>query len=301
MKLRIQKSVPVKCLTLVCGALSTLLFSPLAASASAGDSSAKGSARESIASPLSPPVPYADLADLAGPAGLVVKAQVRKVAPVEPDRARGVRSGWSRVYIEAKTEAVLGGRTALGEALRYLVDLPLDAKGKLPKLAKRSVIIFAQPVAARPGELQLVAPDAQLMWDPALEARLKSILTEFYAAGAPPAVTGLREAIHVSGALAGEGESQFFLATATGNPAAITVVRSSGGEARWSVSFSELVETGAPPPARDTLAWYRLACFLPGQLPQGTILSTAADDRAAAVRDYRFVIEQLGSCSRLRR
>jgi hypothetical protein len=129
------------------------------------------------------------------------------------------------LYVEAKTEAVLGGRSALGEALRYLVDVPLDAKGKAPKFSKRSVILFARPVGDRTGELQLVAPDAQLLWDPALESRTKGILAELYAPGAPQGVIGLREAIHVPGALAGEGETQFFLATTSGDPAAISVSR----------------------------------------------------------------------------
>lgn len=294
MKLRTQKSVPQYGLTLIHRAVLVLMFSAIAATAQAADSPR----RESIAAN---PLGYADLADLIEPAAVVVRAQVRKVVQIEPDRANGLRAGWARLYIEAKTEAMLGGRTALGEALRYLVDVPLDAKGKVPKQDKQSVILFARPVAAQPGELQLVAPDAQLLWDPALETRVRNLLTEFYAPGAPQAVTGLREAIHVAGALADEGESQFFLATAAGDPAAITVSRTPGAAPRWSVSFSELVETDAPPPARETLAWYRLACFLPKQLPPGANLSITPEDRQSASRDYSFVIEQLGSCPRLRR
>lgn len=294
MKPRTQKSVPQYGLTLIHRAVLALMFSAISASVQAADSPP----RESIAAN---PLSYADLADLTAPATVVVRAQVRKVAQIEPTRARGLRAGWARLYIEARTEAMLGGRTPLGEALRYLVDVPLDAKGKVPKLGKRSVILFARPVAAQPGELQLVAPDAQILWDPALETRVRGLLAEFYAPGAPQAVTGLREAIHVAGALAGEGESQFFLATAAGDPAAITVSRTPGAAPRWSVSFSELIETNAPPPARESLAWYRLACFLPQQLPLGANLSITPEDRQSASQDYSFVIEQLGSCPRLRR
>lgn len=275
------------------GTVAALLFSASAGPALAADSPP----RESIAVVTT----YADLADLAAPAALVVRAQVRKVIEVEPARATGLRQGWARLYIEGRTQAVLGGRTALGEDLRYLVDVPRDAKGKLPKLGKRSVILFARPVPARPGELQLVAPDAQLLWDPGLEARVKSLLDELYAPGAPGSITGLREAIHVPGALAGEGETQFFLSTALGEPAAITVSRNPGSEPRWSVSFTELVETAAPPPPRDTLPWYRVACFLPAALPAGVNQSATPADRQAAARDYRFVLEQLGPCPRLRR
>lgn len=293
MKLLTEKSVPAVRLRNFKAVALILLFSTMVVPVKAADSPP----RESIAAQVS----YADLADLVAPSALVVKAQVRKVAQVEPERAPGLRPGWARLYIEAKTEAVLGGRTALGEALRYLADVPLDAKGKVPKLGKRSVILFVRPVAGRAGELQLVAPDAQLPWDAALEGRVRGVLAEFYDATAPRALTGVREAIHVPGALAGEGETQFFLGTATGNPAAITVARSPGGSARWSVSFSELVESDVPPPARDTLTWYRLACFLPRQLPATANLSSAPEDRQAAERDYTFVLEQLGPCPRLRR
>ncbi|MEY4953913.1 MAG: hypothetical protein RL299_2337 [Pseudomonadota bacterium] len=288
-----QKSVPARRLALFRRGTLALLFSVLAAPVFAADSRPT----ESIA----PVATYADLADLTAPTALVVKAQVRKVAEVEPERAAGLRAGWARLYIEARTEAVLGGRTTLGEALRYLVDVPRDAKGKPPKLGKRSVILFARPVAGRPGELQLVAPDAQLLWDPALESRVKAVLAEFYAPSAPRAIGGLREVIHVPGALAGEGETQFFLTSTGGEPMAITVSRMPGTEPRWAVSFSELVESGAPPPARETLAWYRLACFLPRQLAPGVNVSAAPEDRQAAARDYRFVLEQLGACPRLRR
>lgn len=248
-----------------------------------------------------PSVTYADLADLADPAALVVRAEVRKVAEVEPARATGLRPGWARLYVEARTEAVLGGRQTLGEALRYLVDVPRDAKGKVPKLKKRSVILFAAPVPGRPGELQLVAPDAQLLADPALEARVRALLAELYAPGAAPRVTGVREAIHVAGNLAGEGETQLFLALANGEPAAITVTSTPGAGRRWNVSFSAVVDSSAPPPAAETLAWYRLACFLPPQLPVSASLAGSPQDRQAAQRDYRFVIEQLGPCPRLRR
>lgn len=250
-------------------------------------------------SPSVPPPSYADLADLADPASIVARVQVRKVAELEPERARGLRPGWARLYIEARTEAVLGGRTALGETVRYLVDVRRDERGKVPKLGKRSVILFARPVAGRPDELQLVAPDAQLPWDPALETRVRNLLAELYAPSAPQRVSGIREAIHVPGALAGEGETQLFLATANGEPAAITVARSPGSAPRWNVSFSEVVESGAPPPRRDTLVWYRLACFLPAQLPPTVNLSAPAE-RQAAARDYRFVLDELGQCPRLR-
>lgn len=264
----------------------------LAASPALGDS-------PTAAVPL-PAATYADLADLADGAPLVIRAQPRKIAAVEAARARGLRPGWGRFYVEARTEALIAGSAPLGEALRYLVDLPLDAKGKPPAFKKKSVVLFARSVAGQPGELQLVAPDAQLLWDAGLDARIKGVLRELYAPAAAPRISGVREAVHTSGDLAGAGETQIFLISASGEPAAITVSRAPGRPPQWGVSFSELVASDSAP-ARDTLAWYRLACFLPQALPAAANSSADGDDRTVAAQDYRFVREQLGACQRLRR
>ena len=269
-----------------------LLAAALAAQAALADS--RGPA-------LAPAPPtYADLADLADGAPLVIRAQPRKIAAVEPARARGLRAGWGRFYVEAKTEALIAGSAPLGEALRYLVDLPLDAKGKPAQFKKKSVVLFARTVAGRPGELQLVAPDAQVLWDAALDARIKGVLRELYAAGAPPRISGVREAVHSGGELAGAGETQIFLVSASGEPSAITVSRAPGRAPQWGVSFSELVASDSAP-ARETLAWYRLACFLPADLPRSATSAPGSDDRDAAAQDYAFVLAQLGACTRTRR
>lgn len=244
---------------------------------------------------------YPDLADLADGAPLVVRAQVRKLSALKPERASSVRAGWGRYYVEARTEALITGAVPIGEALRYLVDLPLDAKGKPPKLKKQSVVLFARSVPARPGELQLIAPDAQIIWTQALDQRLRWLLSELLEPRAPQKVTGVREAIHVSGNLAGEGETQVFLTTANGEPAALTVNRSPGQLQRWSVSFSEVVGAPGGTPRRNTLAWYRLACFLPPALPAGANISETPASRTLAAADYRFVVSQLGDCPRSRK
>lgn len=254
-----------------------------------------------VAAAMPPSPTYADLADLADSAPLVVRAELRKLAPVDAARARGVRTGHGRFYVEAKTQALIAGNAPLGEALRYLVDLPLDAKGKPPALKKRSVVVFARAVPARPGELQLVAPDAQFLWEPAMDARLRTILTELLGTSAPPRITGVREAIYVPGNLAGEGETQMFLNTAKGDPAAITVVHRPGQPPSWSASFSELLNVSGRPPQAETLAWYRLACFLPAALPDGANVSATPEDRGIAESDYALVKRQLGACTRTRR
>ena len=93
---------------------------------------------------------YADIVDLADEAPLVLRAQIRKQATVEPERSPGLEPGFVRLYIEARTSALIAGNVPVGGSLRYLVDVPLDAKGKAPKLKKQEVVLFARPVREVP-------------------------------------------------------------------------------------------------------------------------------------------------------
>ncbi len=243
---------------------------------------------------------YADLVDLADPAQLVLRAKVKKTVVLKAEQGGVARTGWARLYIEAVTENLLTGPAAVGEALKYLADVKLDAKGKLPKLNKQSVLLFASHVPGRPGEIRLVAPDAQLRWDADTEARLRGVLKEIYAPDAPRRVSGVQETFHTPGTLAGEGETQIFLKTPDGEPASITVLHHAGMPSHWGISFSEIVATTGVAPKRETLAWYRLACFLPRELPPSANLSTTDSDKAAADADYRKVMADLGTCPRNR-
>ncbi|MFC3213552.1 hypothetical protein [Novosphingobium panipatense] len=171
---------------------------------------------------------YADIAGLAESAGLVVRAQVASTTRIEDQRAPGLTPGHGRFYVEAQTRTLLMGRSPLGESIRYLVDLPLDAKGKAPKLKKEDVLLFARAVPGRPGELQLVRPRAQLLWTPAREARLRSVLEALVAPDAPARITGVRELLFVPGTLAGQGETQIFLKTHDNSAASITVSHEQG-------------------------------------------------------------------------
>jgi hypothetical protein len=246
-------------------------------------------------------VTYADLADLADSARLVLRAQIRKIARVEDARVAGLRPGWGRFYVRAQTRVLLTGTAPLGETLTYLVDLPLDPRGQPPEIKQSEVLVFARPVTGRPGELRLVAPDAQLPWSVELEARLRPILAELAAGNKPAPVTGLRELIHVPGTLAGQGETQIFLETSDDSAASITVRHAPGAGPVWSVSFSELIAEAGSPPQRSTLAWYRLACFLPARPAPAANLSETAEGRTQAEADYRMVLGELGPCPRNRR
>lgn len=249
-----------------------------------------------VAAPAAPT--YADLATLSDAAPLTARVRVRSQAVVPPDRAPGLAGGRVRLYVEAQTLAVLSGAAALPESLRYLVDVPVGAKGKPPKLKKRDMLVFARPVAGRPGEIQLIAPDAQLAWSAETESRLRPILAALAAPDVRPRVTGVRDVLSSSGNLAGESETQVFLATATGAPAALTVIRRPGMAPRWGVSWGELVDQSAASADPATIAWFRLACSLPARLPDAANLGTEPADRARAAEDYRFVIGQLGPCTR---
>lgn len=249
-------------------------------------------------SPAAAPGPgYVTVARLAESAPLVLHARVREAIPLPPERAGNVAPGMVRLYVEADVLALIRGRGGIGESIRYLVDAPLDARGKPPKLKKQEMLLFARQDAARPGEIQLIGDDAQLAYSPALDQRVRSILAAMLAADAPPVITGVREALHVRGNLEGEGETQFFLSTESGDPVSITVLRRPNMAPRWAVSLTEIVDEAAAPPKRETLLWYRLACFLPPQVPARALLSPREADNDLARRDYNFVLEALGPCT----
>lgn len=241
---------------------------------------------------------YADLADLADSAPLVIKANIRKAIKVKNDRAPGLKPGFVRLYVEGRTTALLSGSSAIGESLAYLVDMPLDERGRAPSLKKQDVLLFARQVPGRPGELQLVKPGAQLLATQANEAEVRRVLSALVAPDAPAKVTGVREIIFVSGTLAGEGETQMFLSTADRSAASITVRHEPNRPPQWGVSFSELVADVSRPPERGTLEWYRLACFLPPLPPSGANLSEGAFAKRQAEEDYRLVLRALGPCER---
>jgi hypothetical protein len=254
------------------------------------------------------PYSYADIADLASAAPIALHARIYSAAALKPAQAPGVAAGHARFYIEADVVSLIRGSGPLAARISYLVDLPLDAKGKPPKLKKKQpVLLFARPVAgatagsSNTGSVRLIAPDAQLPWDPATEAQLRAILTELVKPGAPPAITGIANGFHVPGTLPGEGETQLFLNTRTGEPVSLTILTAADGSRRWAAAFGEIVDGSAAVPARGTLAWYRLACGLPRTLPLNKLAGTAPEDRRKAASDYAIVLGALGECTRTRK
>ncbi|WP_260581364.1 hypothetical protein [Sphingopyxis sp. PET50] len=264
--------------------------------------------QEPVAAAPASPYSYADVADLATAAPMAIHARIASATALKPERAPGLAAGHSRFYVEADVVGLIRGAGPLAARITYLVDLPLGANGKPVKLKKKQpVLLFARPVAGAAAgtnstnSVRLVAPDAQLPWDPATEARLRAILTELVKPGAPPAITGFDNGFHVPGSLPGEGETQLFFNTATGEPMSLTILTAADGSRRWAAAFGEIVDGSAAVPARDTLAWYRLACGLPRQLTLDRLAGTPPEDRRKAASDYGVVLGALGDCTRTRK
>jgi len=238
---------------------------------------------------------YVMLANLADNAPLVLRVQVKKTILITAERAPDVPPAMARLLVEAQVLNLIRGKSGVSESIRYLVDVPRDARGKVPKLKKAQFLLFARP-GTKPDEIQLVAKNAQLAWSEPAEQQVRTIVTALVDPQAPPTIRGVREALHVRGNLQGEGETQIFLATANGDPVSISVLRRPGLEARWAVSLTEIVDEAAAPPRKGSLLWYRLACFLPDQIPARALVSDTPADNDLARRDYNFVRDQLGPC-----
>ncbi|TRD12743.1 hypothetical protein FGU71_06160 [Erythrobacter insulae] len=276
----------------IAGALAAAIAGPAAAQNS-------GDTRISAADQAT----YVDLVTLAERSELVIRAEIRRQTQVPAERAPRLQPGFARLYIEAETQALIAGRSAIGQSLVYLVDVPLTVKGKPPKLKKRTMVLFANTVpgrtqSSRGTEIQLAAKNAQLDYSPAFEARLRPVLASLAEADLPPKITGIADALAVPGTLAGESETQIFLETLDRSPVSITVLRRPGQPPVWGVSWGEIVDSAARAPARGTLRWYRLACSLPDELPSRANLARDPAARRLAATDYRLVVDGLGACDR---
>jgi hypothetical protein len=245
-----------------------------------------------------PPPPYADYADLVLAAPIVADVSIRNSTRLKGPDAVGVSTGEARLYIEADVLALIRGAAPLPPRIAYVLDVPVDSRGRLPRLRKARMLLFARPVPNNPALIQLVRPDAQRDWTAGADALTRRITQEVLARDAPPQVTGIGNAFHVAGDLPGAGETQIFLTTADGRPVSISIQRQPGEQPRWSVALSEIVDESAVPPARDTLLWYRLACALPAALPDSSLASVDEDAAKIAREDYQFAMRSLGPCTR---
>lgn len=254
-------------------------------------------------SPPQTPLPaytYADLADLSITAPVIASATIREAIRVKGAQAADVPSGKMRFFVRADIVSLIRGEGGLAPQVAYVVDVPLDSRGRAPKLKRSQVLLLARRVAGRPGEIQLVAKDAQLPWSAPLEQRVRAIVQESVRRDAPPAIARIGSAFHVMGTLPGEGETQIFVIAANNVPISLSVVRRPGQERHWGVALGEIVDESASAPAPDTLLWYRLACGLPRALPAAALNDAEPAAAQAAREDYRYVLDRLGPCARTR-
>jgi hypothetical protein len=268
-----------------------------AAAPAALPSSLAQSARPPAEAAQRPP-PYAAVVDRMLASPILIDATIARASQLKGADATGLGPGRARFYVEADAGALIRGPAGLPARLAYVADVPLDARGRPPKLKKTRVLLFARPVPGQPGSIRLTAPDAQQPWTPAYDALVRRIAHELVAPDAAPAIVRLGNAFHVPGALPGEGETQIFLIAEDSRPVSLSVLRRPGEQPRWAVALSEIVDDSARPPERDTLLWYRLACGLPRELPEASVAQLSPEDAAKARVDYRFVIDSLGPCGR---
>jgi hypothetical protein len=273
---------------------SSLLVSPVAITA------------QSVASPTAFSVPaannsYADIADLVLAAPLIVDAQVRKTTKVPAEQAAGVPSHIQRLLVEADVLALIRGDGGVAGQVRFLLDVPKDAKGNIPKLKKQRYLVLGSKVAGKPGDIRLARPDALVEWSAGNDAMLRAITREAVMIDAPQPIVGLTSAFHSPGTVIGEGETQIFVEAQQSQIYSLSVFSRPGLSKRWAVSTGEVIDESAMAPSRNTLLWYRLACGLPRDLDSKLVETAEADNIARAQADYRFVIQSLGACDRTRR
>ena len=250
-----------------------------------------------FAAPAAPPVvagpalTYADLAELTLASPVIVRATVVKAERLTGDNAPGLAAGRARVLVHARVLAAILAPDAVPAELDYLLETPLDAKARPPKLKDAAVLLFLRP-GERAGQFALASARAQLPDAADTVATVRTVLAE--ARTDLPRVTGITSAFRVPGSVPGEAESQFFVSTADARPISLVVLSRQGQERTLQLALGDVIDEAAAGVKPRTLLWYRLACFLPQTLPA----SVGGDDRAGLEDDYKFALGAIGRCER---
>lgn len=255
-------------------------------------------AQQTMTSTVSNTYQYADLADLALAAPITAHVKIKSAQRLSKELAVGVRPGFVRHLVTADVIALIKAKEGVPQRIQYLVDLPVDSRGKVQKLTKAESLIFAAP--AGQAMVRLAAPDAQIRWSPDAAKTVRAILSEAAKADAPPIVRGISSAFHSEGSIPGEGETQIFLTSSDDKPVSLTVQRRAGEAPRWFVSQGEVVDEGTSQPRPDSLLWYRIACTLPPSVPATAVDGQSAETIAKIAMDYKVVQDGLGTCARKR-
>lgn len=243
---------------------------------------------------------YSDIADLVIISPFIVDVTVRSAQKVSVVQAMGVPATLQRVLIEADVMTLIRGDGGTTPRVRFVLDVPKDSKGKIPKLKKQRMFLFGRQVPRRPGEIQLSRPNAHALYSANNDALVRAITKEAVGLDAPPRITAIGSAFHSAGTVLGEGETQIFLKTENDRPLSLTILSRPGQQKQWAVSTAEVIDASATAPQRFTLLWYRLACGLPRALPSDRVEGSSGENAARAQADYKFVIDALGPCGRKR-
>lgn len=234
---------------------------------------------------------YSDLADLTLAAPVIVRAKVTNAERIVDKDSVGLAPGRARLLITAAVDAALVAPGSVPPSLSWLWDAPLDARGKAPKPKGETVLAWLDKPAAD-GKTRLIAGSGQMPWSEAVEAQVRSIATEARS-GAVPAITGVSNGFRADGTIPGESESQFFLTAKNGNRLTMVVTAKPGEPRRVAIARGDLIDESAAPVRPDTLIRYRLACYLPAQLP-----AAAGGTDAALAADWRAALQSIGPCGR---
>ncbi|MEI6486903.1 MAG: hypothetical protein WCO11_11630 [Sphingomonadales bacterium] len=234
---------------------------------------------------------YADTAELALAAPVIVRATVTRAARLSGKAAPDVAGGRARLLITAALSNVLVAPAAMGATLQWLWDAPLDSRGRPPAVKGQDVLAFLTPPDGD-GNARLVSRRGHQPYDPALADTVRAVVAE-QRSGQVPVIRGVSNGFRADGTVPGESESQFFLTTADGKPATLVVQNRPGEVRRVLVARGDIIDESAERVKPNTLLWYRLACFLPAQLP-----AAVSNGDAALAKDWRDALASLGPCGK---
>lgn len=238
-----------------------------------------------------PAEPYARLADMVLRSPVIVRATIIKTERISARNAPGLAAGKARLLVSADVEAALVAPGPVPPRLSWLLDVPLDAKGRVPQLRGQSVLASLDVPDAE-GRTRLTGPAAQRPWNESVEARVRAIATEARS-GTVPEVTSVTNGFRVEGTLPGESESQFFLSTRQGKPLTLVMLERPGQARSITISSGDIIDESASSIKPETLLWYRLACTLPASLP-----ASAGGKDIALANAWAGIIASLGPCIR---
>ena len=267
----------------ICLILAT--FAPVAAQAQAP---APVPANDRLAS-------FADTAELALAAPVIVRGTIKKIARISGKAAPDVAAGRARLLVTLAVSNLLIAPAGIGATLQYLWDAPLDSRGRPPQARGMDVLAFVTMPGAD-GSTRLASRRGQQAWDPALADRVRAVVSD-QRAGKVPAFRGVSNGFRADGTVPGESESQFFLTTADGKQATLVVQNRPGEVRRVLVARGDIIDESAERVLPGTLLWYRLACFLPANLPAAAGSGDPALAPALA-KDWRDALASLGPCGK---